>query len=289
MLDVLSVGNVNVDFIVQSRSVEKEIPFSVFPGGSASNFAVGCARLGLKTGILGFIGDDYYGDFLLNNLEKNNVKTFLKKVDKPTSFVVIFSKNNFLRMFHSKGANEMLVSLDLSPYAVKTYHLHLATTPFSLLKYIKHFSSVSVDPGSFLSRIKFSRLKPYFKSISVFLPNEKEIESICGCDYKTSAQMILEAGCGLVVVKRGKKGCYAVSSNEEISLGSIPSELVDTTGAGDAFDSAFIYSWLQKRTLRECCLYALASSSRAVSYLGAQNPANSIEIRNILKKKNLLK
>ncbi len=285
MLDVLSVGNANMDFLINSKGIpDKNIIPLVLPGGSASNFAIACAKLGLKTGFLGFTGRDAFSDLIINNFKCWGVKAFIKRVNKHTGIVLVFTKKRFKRMIHYKGANEFLKSADLKPYADKTSHLHLATPPFKLLRYLRYFKSASVDPGSSLSVINFGKIRPFFKHINVFIPNELEIESICGCNYRKAAVMILDAGCKLVIVKRGWKGCYAADGEQEISLKAFPQQPIDTTGAGDSFNSAFINAWLKSCDLRTACLNGLASAHKTIHHLGPQNSATAREIKEILKK-----
>ncbi len=285
MFDVLSVGNANMDFIINGNKLpNKETVPLVLPGGSASNFAVGCAKLKLKTGFAGFVGRDYFSEQIFNNFKKHGIKTFIKRVNKPTGIVLIFTKGKFKKMIRYIGANECLRSFDLRPYANKTKHLHLASPPLSLLKYLKHFKSTSVDPKGSICMVKFEKLKPYFKHIDVFLPNRLEIERICGCKYTKAAKMIIDAGCKLVVVKRRWHGCYATDGNEKIKLKPFPIKTFHTTGAGEAFGSAFINAWLRGLDLKTACLHGLASAHKTISSIGSQDSATMREIKAIIKR-----
>lgn len=284
MLDVLSAGNANVDIVINSKLLRKNAKLSVFPGGSASNFAVACSKLGLNAGFFGFVGRDFFGDMIINNFKKWGVKTFLKRVNKATGIAVVLTKGGFKKMIPYRGANDYLNGANLKPYVHKTKHLHLATPQLNLLEYLKHFNSTSVDPGSSLSAFNFEKLKPYFKHITLFFPNKHEIEHICRCKYVKAAKKILEAGCKVVVVKLGVKGCYAADGIQKIRLKALPNKPIDTTGAGDSFDSAFTAAWLRGSELKEACLHGLASAYKTIHFLGAQNSATTKDISQILEK-----
>lgn len=284
MLDVLSVGNANIDLIINSRTLPKEFKPLIMPGGSAANYAVGCARLGLKTGFLGFIGKDWSGKLLIDNFKHESVKPFIRKLNTHTGLSIVFTEKRFKRMYPLRGANEQLKTLNLKLYANKIKHLHLATPPIELLGYMQYFKSVSLDPGSTISQYSFNDLKNYFKHITIFFPNKEEIESICGCDYIKAAQMICDAGSKIVAVKLGPKGCYVKSIEEAFHKKSLNYPVLDTTGAGDAFDSGFTYGYLINESLTKCALIGVISSNICVTKLGAQSSASKDELDAILKK-----
>ncbi len=263
MLDIISVGHTNIDLFVRSNHVVSTEPIQKF-GGSASNFAINCSRLGLNVGFAGVVGDDEFGRMILRNFRNERVK-FLGTISrKQTGFVIVFSKGSYKRFIKYLGANNLLKDLAVKEEA---RHYHFATPPIEILSRME--GSVSLDPGASLSRYSFSKLKPYLKKVSVFLPNREEAEKITGKNYRESAEMFLKAGVKVVVIKLGKKGCYAVSGEEKVRMKSKPAKVVDTTGAGDAFDSAFIAAWLKGNSLEECCRQGINYSAKCVSHLGA--------------------
>jgi ribokinase len=75
----------------------------------------------------------------------------------------------------------------------------------------------------------------------------------------------------VVVIKLGKRGCYVASHDESYKARSIDFPVIDTTGAGDAFASAFTTAWLKGESLRECAEWAMISGNVCLTKLGAQN------------------
>ena len=284
MLDVLSVGNANLDLIVNSRKVVTAAPI-LMPGGSACNFAVGCARLGLNTGYLGFIGDDDFGHLITAALKKEGVNLLAKVVNKMTGFVLVFTHKRFKKFIKYVGANELLKTLILKPYLSKAKHLHLATPPIDLLKQIPNGLNVSLDPGATIASLKLSELTPYLKNIKFFIPNEEEALKITGRrNYRFAASDLLNAGIEVVVIKLGKGGCYLKTKYESVKFRNIDFPVFDTTGAGDAFCSAFISAWLKGKSLRDACRWAIISSNVCVTKLGAQQSATLKELNELYQK-----
>lgn len=279
-MDVLSVGNANVDLIINASSLKVSDGFTVQPGGSACNFAVGCSRLGLKATFLGFVGHDSFAEKVVSSLEKEGVKSLVKRVSEHTGFVVVFTQKRFKKFFKYPGANTNLKSLKLKPYLNKAKHVHLATPPLELLKQVK--GSVSVDPGSTLSNYQLDELKPYLRKVKVFFPNVEEACSITGLSYKKAAEALVKAGVEVVVVKRGRYGCYLRTRDESFSTKSLDYPVTDTTGAGDAFASAFISAYLKDKSLKEACKWGIISSNICVTRLGARNSATISELKKLL-------
>ena len=117
MLDILSVGNANIDLYLKDKTVLK------FPGGSANNFAVACSKLGLSTGFLGFVGNDLNGKTIIKNLKSNNVKSFIKIANEKTGTVKILSKGFNKKFVKLPGANNNLKTLDLENYFKLAKHI----------------------------------------------------------------------------------------------------------------------------------------------------------------------
>jgi ribokinase len=152
----------------------------------------------------------------------------------------------------------------------------------SLLKQAS--GSLSVDPGASLSKYSLAELRPYLKKVRVFLPNESEAERITGHSYKRAAQELLDAGIEVVVIKLGRGGSYLLTKDESFKTRSLDYKALDTTGAGDAFDSAFITAWFKGKSLREACEWGIISSNICITRLGAQNSATMKELMDVKEK-----
>ena len=107
----------------------------------------------------------------------------------------------------------------------------------------------------------------------VFLPNEAELAGISGQADVESGLRLLGEGVPLIVVKQGSAGATAWRDGQTTRQGSIPVEVVDTTGAGDSFDAGFIYGYLNSYSLERTLQLAVvcgALSTRAAGGTAAQ-------------------
>lgn len=273
MLDVLSIGNANIDIYNNKQ----------FLGGSANNFAVACAKLGLKSGFLGFVGNDKNGRLIINNLKKNNVKSFVKIVNEKTGTVKILSEGFNKKFEKIIGANENLKKLDLKPYLKEANHFHFATPPIELLKKIPFNLSVSVDSGSKLSEYSIKELKPYLKNVRIFFATEDELKKITNKSYKMAAKELIQIGVKIVAIKRKTTGVYIKSKDEECNINYINGKIVDATGGGDAFASAFLNGIILGKSLRRAGEDGIISSYYKIQRLGAQNSPKIKKINDFVK------
>ena len=274
MLDILSVGNANIDIYPSGKK---------FPGGSANNFAVDSSKLGLKSGFLGFVGNDENGAFLINNLKANKVKSFIKIAEEKTGTVKILSRGFNKKFIKFLGANNNLKTLDLKPYLKIAGHVHLATPPIELLKQLPKGLSVSVDPGSKLSEHSISELKKYLANVRVFFATEAEAKNITEKSYKLAAEELVKAGVKIAVIKRESVGVHIKSRDGEFDLDYLKGEVVDATGGGDAFASAFIHGLVKSKNLKECAIMGLASSAYKIGKMGAQSAPDFKELESELE------
>jgi ribokinase len=121
---------------------------------------------------------------------------------------------------------------------------------------------------------------PVLEHTDIFFPNEAEALEITKAPSFERAAAKLAEFCGIAVVKRGPRGAYCLSGPGKGSRGgeggayaaaALDVEVVDTTGAGDAFNAGFIYAYLRGRSLGECLAYGNACGSLCVTAPGGAN------------------
>jgi sugar/nucleoside kinase (ribokinase family) len=116
-----------------------------------------------------------------------------------------------------------------------------------------------------------AELLPY---VDVLLPNRAEATGIAGAvcggcyDEPAAAGSALAKFCGLVVVKDGDRGAFGCTATEVMHQPPIGCEVVDTTGAGDTFDAAFLDGWLRRLPVTECLRRAVLAGGYAVGGVG---------------------
>ena len=137
---------------------------------------------------------------------------------------------------------------------------------------------VSFDPGSVYAKFGLDKIKPLIKQTNVFMPNEIEIELLTGLDYREGAEFFLK-WCDVVVVKRGEKGCYVASDEGCYEVPAYKVKVVDTTGAGDAFNAGFLYGLLKGKNLEDCARIGNYLASLCIQHVGARTYLRHLDKR----------
>jgi len=287
VLDVVAIGNANVDIVMYVDRIPREdealeaYDSVISAGGSASNYAVALARLGIRCGFIGRVGDDSFGEFVKREFEKEGVDISRLKVDRehPTGKVfIIVTKNGARRMIAHRGANAY-ITLDESDeeYISRAKLVHAASIRRKLALEIAKVSSkykitFSYDPGLVVCKYGLEELKPIFSHVKILYLNLRELECLTGSKDPESASKLLQYGPKLVIVKMGSKGSYLVLSEARIRVPPYkPKKVVDTTGAGDVFAAALTAGLLKGLSLWDSALFASVAAGLKVERKGARN------------------
>jgi ribokinase len=233
------------------------------PGGSAANTVVGLARLGHKVGYVGRVGRDHEGKFLLKNLNEENVDTAGVSVsDYGQSGIVIgfVDEKGERAMYVNPGVNDTLrVTKEIIRYINHAKILHLTSfvdkQPFAEQKKVLENLSkirVSFDPGELYARKTMTELKPILQRCDVLFPNKREVKLLTGKRCEEGAQILIDVGVSIVAVKLGNEGCYVTNGRENHLIEAYQVNVVDTTGAGDAFCAGFLHGLLTEKDLKSC-------------------------------------
>jgi len=294
MPDILVVGSLNTDLVVQAPHFP--LPgetisggdLQVIPGGKGANQAVAAARLGANVSMLGRVGKDNFGDFLLDNLKSNNVDSqFVQRDDSSTgTAIIVVDENGQNSIVLSAGANGKVSSADVG---------HASFSSFSLLLLQLEIPTPTVYRAAQRARENGLRvilnpapaksLPDELIALADFLiPNETELSLLTGMDVKDipsteqAARVLLKRGVKHVIVTLGSKGALIV--DEEMSprrhgdasthVDTFKVNVVDTTAAGDAFIGGFATALLENKSLEESVCYGCACGALATTKFGAQ-------------------
>lgn len=283
-MQVVGLGALNMDYLYRveriltdGETVVKDL--TVAPGGSAANTAYGLAKLGVKTGFVGAVGDDADGEALVQDFQSVGIDTRRIKIKpKARSGAVLCLTDSLGRrsLYVSPGANSLLSRDDLDlGYINQAQILHVTSfadeaqfqISLELIDKLKPSIKLSFSLGALYTVRKLKALKPIISKAHVLFMNHHEIEQLTGKDMVAGAETCLKLGCRIVVVTLGKGRrlelstgtidnavCYIRDTENEyaVEASTKPVPQVDATGAGDAFAAGFLYGLLNGKRLEEC-------------------------------------
>jgi ribokinase len=287
--DVVGFGALNVDrlFRVNRIACAEEESFvtdcTETCGGSAANTIVGLARLGCRVGFIGKVAPDREGKVLLDDFCKEGVDTngiIHAKRGRTGKAMGFVGEKGERALYIDPGVNDMVAFGEVeTKYAFGTKFLHLTSfvgekssqSQKRLLEILPERVKVSFDPGALYAAMGLKRLGSMVAKASVIMPNVGELRLLTGrADYREGAKLLFKKGVELVAVKLGRKGCY-VSDRKESHLIEPPDvNVVDTTGAGDAFCAGFLYGVINGKSLFECGRIGNFVASRCIMKIGAR-------------------
>ena len=291
-LKVVVAGNVTldvlcypVDDVPRHESIAFERAF-VGSGGCASNTAVVLASLGVPTGIVACIGDDESGEIARRTWQTYGVDArFVEVVTAQTAVSIGLIDSDFQpRFIHTSGANALLTPDRLNPRAyaaagarwlhIGGYFVLPGLTQGKLAAVLQQARALgmatSLDVVTSPAMENPAPLWALLPQVDVFFCNLHEAKRLTGAESAAEAAALLEQrGAQTVVVKLGAKGAFVQSDGFRGVVPAPAVDVVDTTGAGDAFAAGYIAAALEGAPPREAALRGNEIGAQAVTALGA--------------------
>ncbi len=284
--DVVVVGDLNGDLILSGDAtptfgqVEKLVDDATLAlGSSAAIFACGVARLGLKVGFIGKVGDDLFGQFVTGQLAAHGVDTsrVVRDPGIKTGLTVILSRDKDRALLTYLGSIEQLSYQDIDlAYLKQARHLHIASyfllnklkADLPILCDIAHANGQTVSLDTNYDTSERWDVGDMLNHVDVFLPNETELCAIAGQSDPDLALTALDGVVPIVAVKLGARGAVLQSHGQTIRVNVPPVSVVDTTGAGDSFDAGFICGTVQSWPLEDSLRLAATCGSLSTQAVG---------------------
>ena len=286
-MDAIGFGALNLDKIYLVDKIPKAEEegyvkdLQLHPGGSAANTIVGLARLGLKTAYIGKVGSDEDGRILLEDLKREGVDTkcVIRAEGRSGSALILVDESGNRAILVDPGVNDTIRFEEIDLDYVKRFKLlHLTSfickngydSFISQKKIVREVDRVSFDPGAVYAERGLKEMEDILKYTTVFLPNRAEIEMLFGLDYKDAVEECIGMGIEVVAIKMGSEGCYIRKGDREYFVKSFKVNVVDTTGAGDAFNAGFLYGYLKGKDVEECGKLGNLIASYCIQKVGAR-------------------
>jgi ribokinase len=307
---VLVVGDISVDITapltahpaVGEDCLSPELTFQC--GGVALNGAMVLERLGVRTRLVGCVGEDWFGEFAVEHAASEGIETtFIQRSGAAMTglFLIAISPDGQRTFFGCRGASahlritddleacmDSVIALQVTGYAF----LSESSREFvhQLLPMARERGARTVlDLGLGPSRQIPETLMDALKEFDTVFANAAEAEALSRQSSPEAALSALEqAGARAAVIKLGGQGCLIRSKGELCRVPPFAVKVVDTTGAGDAFTSAFTAGRLWGWTVEECALLANACGAAASATMGAGQRLPTIAmIREVLNSQRL--
>jgi len=291
--DLLTIGEALVEIMRTGtdQPLHQPGPFTgPFPSGAPFIFAVQAARLGMRVGAIGSVGQDAFAQCLLDQLaadgiDRSGVRQLKAQAtgaafiayhaDGSRSFVFslgaggdivpeMLDENQFndLRCLYLTGS-----TLSLNDSALETGRcaLELAQQQGAKFAFDPNIRPelLSVDAAREAFRV-------FIEAADVLLPTAEELLQLTGRDELDAAVDVLmrQKPERLVVVKRGAAGCTVFHADDKFTISGFRVDEVDPTGAGDCFDAGFLTAWLRDESLTGAARLANACGALAVTKHG---------------------
>ncbi len=305
---IICVGEALIDMISEENggALDRSRSFKAMPGGAPANVAIGCARQGVETIFLGRLSADPFGRMLMRYLSGHGVNTGHIAVDTEAKTTLAFvTLDEYMRpdftFYRNNTADVRFRPEDVPPdVAARARILHFGTlsmttgsareaTLLAVRTASKAGAIISFDPNfrpalwEPTGKEMLDALEEGLAHADVVKISDGEYEQITGSDKMDPAAVRNRfPRAALVLITEGEKGAAVISPNHYLNVpatGNI--KPVDTTGAGDAFDAAFLMKLhergvtkagvasLGEEVLREMAVYANATAGNATRYVGA--------------------
>lgn len=287
LFNILTFGDLCVDLILsggdmvpQFGQVEKLVgDYTLEMGGSCSIFACQAARLGMKVAILGRLGQDAFGDLILERLTGAGVDTRFVHVDPglKTGLGVALCKENDRAILTYPGTITALQPADITDELLASgrhlhhgsYFLHARLRPaipqiFARARQLGLTISLDSNWDPDDQWLDIPGLLPL---VDLFLPNEREAARISR-DERSAIERLHAMGAPLIALKRGAEGALVSDGRHAVQREVEPVSGGDSIGAGDSFDAGFISAWLRRLPLEECLRIGCACGRSVASRTG---------------------
>lgn len=255
-------------------------------GGVGRNIAENMVRLGVPTKFLSVVGDDVYGQKIIDEARQigmdikdvmiaqgKNTSSYLSMLDETGDMIVAISHM------------DILDRLDVS-YIISKKHI-LENSAVTVLDtnlsedVLKYVTSTYKDSKLFLDAVSTTKAMKVKDMIGVFhtiKPNKLEAEVLTGIEISDEASLkeagryFIEAGVKNVFITLGSEGLYYTDGREEGIIPGKKVKVVNATGAGDAFIAALVYGEFNDLTIKEKAIFANMAAIMALSHEDTINP-----------------
>ncbi len=303
------VGSYNTDMVCRAAHLPKPgetvmgSDFMTAPGGKGANQAVAAVRAGSKVTMVAKFGDDNFGRMAIENLKNEGIDMSYSSVTNlaptGTAQITVDAQTSENTIIVISGANVTFTNEDVEKVKKAIIDADILLVQLEInLDIIAEVIKIAGENGVkvVLNPAPYSELpSEVFKHVTYVTPNETEAGYLSGIDVVDddsavkAAAKITEMGVQTVIMTMGKRGCLVYENGKHYFVEAFSMKnVVDTTGAGDAFNGGFSYAISKGKSVKDAVRYANAVAGLSVTKLGAaQSTATKEEIENFLVENGL--
>jgi sugar/nucleoside kinase (ribokinase family) len=296
---VIAIGELLVEIMRSQldQPLSRQGEFSgPFPSGAPAIFIDAVSRLGVPAGFVGVVGQDAFGECLLDRLRQDNVDTSHVRIapgyTTGIAFVSYRSDGSRSFLFHlSQAAAALLGPEDIdSDYVSQCEFLHVTGSALSFSPGARQAcykavqiakasgASISFDPNIRPEMLGIDQVReicqPVLEHCDLLLPSGQEATMLTGhADSQMACRALLERGIDIVALKLGAEGSVVYTSEETIKAPPVSVTEIDPTGAGDCYGGAFVVGLLEGWELARVARFANVVGALAVTRLGPMEGA----------------
>jgi sugar/nucleoside kinase (ribokinase family) len=299
MYDLITLGDIVVDLFYRGESLTEEKDrfnlamggkyfvdgFYETLGGGGCNVAVGCARHNLVTAVCGMVGENNFKQIIVQTLAKRNVSTefLMYQKDYLNISSILLSKEgektviNYQTPQHTFSLHSMFHETIL-----KTKWLYMGNLPsldisekIKLLQMFKEKGiKIALNIGVEDCRQETAAILDLITMSDIFIVNTHEFSDILKKDISKidfTKDMLKELKIkNTLVITDGEKGSYAYKNGNVYQESPVKTQIVDTTGAGDAYVSGFLSTYISSQDIQQSMKSGAIYASEVISKIGAQ-------------------
>jgi len=301
-LDVICIGAALIDMVAQVERHPKEddevfvSDLKLLSGGAAANTAYACAKLGLHTAFLGKIGEnDPFGRKIVQDFEEAKVNTSLLKFSKKYgtgSAYVALNQAADRRIYAHSGAANYLTKEDVIDEELGSAKTIFLSSLKNLEPFIKAANlgkkndiPIVLNPGMLIIDQGLDIIKHLLEKVDILILSQNEFQSLFNLKSQILKKELIQQEINflfslkikVIIITLGKRGALILTENESELISPIDiKQVVDTTGAGDAFSAGFIYGFVRTLSfkfdeLKEHVKLGNYVAGKCIQKLGARN------------------
>jgi len=288
-IEILVLGSINMDLVTETErnplpgETIKSKSFKTSPGGKGDNQAVAIARLGGDVVFAGCVGNDQYGEQLIDNLIANGIEAdYVKKlsdINTGMAFINVFKGQNTIILY--EGANGCVTTENMmhceelikrSQILLMQLEIPVETIKWAAAVAEANETMVILNPAPALALDN-----EIYKYVDILVPNEVEAQQLSGIeikndsDYERIISRFRNMGVKEVIITLGDKGALYGNGSIMKRTPAYNVDAVDSTGAGDAFIGGLCFALSHDRPMDKALKYASAVAAISVTRMGAQS------------------